>query len=69
MTVQLPAKTDCVVVPSEAMSVASVIRPDSSLTASRPAISLPSVVELIRIAAGFESAASCASASAFGATR
>ena len=41
VTVQLPANTDCVVVPSAAMSVASVIRPDSSLTASRPAISLP----------------------------
>ena len=52
VTVQLPAKTDWVVVPSAAMSVASVIRPDPSLTASRPAISLPSVVELIRTAAG-----------------
>jgi hypothetical protein len=34
------------------MSVASVIKPDSSLTASRPAISLPSGVEVIKIATG-----------------
>ena len=52
VTVQLPAKTDCVVEPSAAMSVASVIKPEPSFTASRPAISLPSGVEVIKIAAG-----------------
>src|SRR4029453_15468271 len=52
ITVQFPAKTDWVVVPSVTMSVASVIKPDPSLTASRPAISLPSGVEVSKIATG-----------------
>ena len=53
----MPANTDCVVTgpPSPAWtSTASVIRPDSSLTASRAAISLPSAFEEIRIALGSE---------------
>jgi hypothetical protein len=69
LTVKLPAKTDWVVVPSSATSTASVIRPESILMASRPAISLPSNVEGIRIAAGEVFWTSCWSASAFGATR
>ena len=71
-TVKLPANTDCVVTgpPSPATtSTASVIRPESSLTASRAAISLPSAFDEIRIAAGSIFAATCCSASAFGATR
>jgi len=65
----LPANTDCVVVPSASTSTASVIRPAPILTESRPAISLPSEVDGIRIAAGEVFSASCCSASAFGATR
>ena len=41
-TVKLPANTLCVVTGPSCTSTASVIRPDSSLIASRPAISLPS---------------------------
>ena len=57
-TVQLPANTDWSVEPSCPMSVASVISPEFSLTASRPAISLPSGVALRRIAAGDTASAS-----------
>ena len=72
-TISDAAKTDWVVTGPSCTSTASVIRPDSSLIASRPAISLPSAVEGIRIAdrppllSAFS--ASCCSASAFGATR
>ena len=69
LTCQLPANTDWVVVPSAAMSVASVISPEPSLTASRPATSLPSAVEVSSTAAGATAAAIWASASALGATR
>ena len=53
-TVKLPANTDCVVtgLPSWATSTASVIRPESILTARRPAISLPSPPDGISTAAG-----------------
>ena len=55
VTVKLPANTDCVVTGARrrrCTSTASVISPDSSLIASRPAISLPSTDDGIRIAAG-----------------
>jgi hypothetical protein len=57
LTCQFPANTDWVVVPSAATSVASVISPEPSFTASRPATSRPSAVELSRIAAGSAAAA------------
>ena len=47
---------------------ASVSTPEFVLTASRPAISLPSVVPATSTAAGAFSATSCASSSAAGAT-
>ena len=47
---------------------ASVSTPDPVLTASRPAISLPSVVPATSTAAGDVGATSCASSSAAGAT-
>ena len=49
-------------------STASVSTPDPVLTASRPAISLPSVVPAISTAAGDADATSEASSSAAGAT-
>ena len=70
--VKLPAKTDCVVVtvpPSTATSTASVIMPDSVLSATRAAISLPSPPETTSTAAGEVSVTILASASALGATR
>jgi hypothetical protein len=65
----LPANTDWVVTPPSATSTASVIRPEPSLIARRPATSLFSNVEGSRIAAGELFSASCCSASALGATR
>ncbi len=47
---------------------ASVSTPEFVLTASRPAISLPSVVPATSTAAGDTAATSCASSSAAGAT-
>ncbi len=47
---------------------ASVSTPDPVLTASRPAISLPSVVPATSTAAGDADPTSCASSSAAGAT-
>ncbi len=52
----------------EVTSTASVSTPDPVLTASRPAISLPSVVPAISTATGDFSPTSCASSSAAGAT-
>jgi hypothetical protein len=51
-TVAAPAKIPCVTVPSASTATASVSRPLSSLTANRPAISLPSCVEASNTAAG-----------------
>ena len=48
--------------------IASVRIPEFVLTASRPAISLPSVVPATSTATGDVSATSCASSSAAGAT-
>ena len=69
LTIVEPAKTTWVAVPSAATSTASVSRPFSSLTASRPAISLPSWVEASNTAAGLIRLTSSATAVAFGATR
>jgi hypothetical protein len=69
VTVKLPANTLCVVTGPSCTSTASVIRPESSLMASLPAISLPSTVEGIRIAPADDFSASCWRASALGATR
>ncbi len=71
-TVKLPANTDWVVTgpPSPGCtSTASVIRPESVLTARRAAISLPSPAEGTSTAAGEVFSTSWASTSAFGATR
>ena len=68
-TVKLPAKTDWVVTPPSATSTASVIRPDSVLTARRAAISLPSAVEVTSTAAGEAESTSWARTSALGVTR
>ncbi len=68
-TIVEPAKTTCVAVPSAARSTTSVSSPLSSLTASRPAISLPSWVEPSSTAAGDVERTSSASTVTFGATR
>ena len=71
-TVKLPAKTDCVVVttsPSTFTSTASVMRPDSVRSATRAAISLPSVLEGTSTAEAAESVTILVSASALGPTR
>ena len=67
-TMTEPPKIDCVAVKSASIPTASVTTPESTLTASRPATSLPSAVEGISTAAGDFSATSLASTSAFGAT-
>jgi len=69
LTIVEPANTTCVAVPSAARSDTSVSSPLSSLTARRPAISLPSWVEPSSTAAGATSPISDASTVAFGATR
>ncbi len=69
VTIVEPAKTTWVAVPSAATSTASVSRPLSSFTASRPAISLPSWVEASSTAAGWADRTSSASTVALGATR
>jgi hypothetical protein len=69
VTIVEPAKITCVAVPSGVTATASVSSPLSSLTASRPAISLPSWVEASRTAAGWTRLISSATAVALGATR
>jgi hypothetical protein len=63
-----PPKIDCVATRSALTPTASVITPLSGLDRQRPAISLPSAVEVMSTAAGDFSVTSCASSSAFGAT-
>ena len=70
-TVKPPAKTDCVVTGPLSpgwTSTASVMRPEAVRTASRPAISLPSAVEVSSTAVGAASSTRCASASTLGTT-
>jgi hypothetical protein len=69
LTIVEPAKTTWVAVPSAATSTASTSRPFSSLTARRPAISLPSWVEASSTTAGWTDLTSSATAVALGATR
>ena len=52
-TVVEPPKTNCVAVQSGATSTASVIIPQESLMATRPATSFPKACEAISTAAGF----------------
>jgi len=59
----------CVAMAPAAMSTASVMMPLPVLTATRAATSLPSAVLATSTAAGDAVAMSCASTSAFGATR
>ena len=71
-TVIAPPKFGCSTAgapPAPAVTLtASVSTPEFVLTASRPAISLPSVVPATSTAAGDLAATSCASSSAAGAT-
>ena len=62
-------KAGWVAVPSEEISVTLVRKPLSVFTASRAATSLPSGEPGITTAAGDAEPTSCASTSAFGATR
>ncbi len=64
-----PPKIDCSATRPSPMPTASVISPEPVLTASRPAISLPSAVLASSTAAGELEATRLASSSAFGATR
>src|SRR4051794_39687682 len=68
-TMTAPANATWVAVPSAVISVTSVRKPLPVLTATRAATSLPSGEDGITTAAGDLSATSCASTSAFGATR
>ena len=68
-TITEPANATWVAVPSAAISVTSVRKPEPVLIASRAAISLPSGEDGMTTAAGDFSPTSCASTSAFGATR
>ena len=68
-TIVAPAKTTWVAVPSAAISVTSVRKPEPVLIARRAAISLPSGEDGMTTAAGDADATNCASTSAFGATR
>ena len=61
--------TDAVDVAEDGTTTQSVIRPEPSLIARRPATSLFSNVDGSSTAAGLVFSASCCSASAFGATR
>jgi hypothetical protein len=67
-TIVEPPKIDWVATRSALTPTASVITPLSALIARRPAISLPSALEVMSTAAGDFSVMSCASSSAFGAT-
>jgi hypothetical protein len=68
-TIVAPANTTWVAIPSVPSDTTSVSSPLSSLTASRPAISLPSWVEPSSTAAGETRLTSSANTVAFGATR